>query len=452
MKKWTTTQWIAASFLALILAGTLLLMLPVCTAQGESTGFLDALFTAASSVCVTGLVTVSTAAHWSAWGQLVIAMLIQLGGLGLITVSLMVVALMRRRFSLREKVMAQQAYGLESMADIRHVVIRVVSGTLIVEAAGALFYSLAFIPAFGFKKGLACALFNAVSAFCNAGMDLVGEESLAPYAGNLLVNLTTMVLVVLGGLGFPVWWDVIRVFREKRTSGIRNYSRFRRLKLHSKVVLVTTLGLLAGGAALFLAIEWNNPEPLGGMSVGGRITAAAFQSVTVRTAGFYTVDQGALRDASVLVALTLMLIGGSPMGTAGGVKTTSAAMLVLAMLSVLKGNRSTEVYGRRLSAESLRQALCVVMAALGIVLLASLLLLLTDGFSFEDTLYEVVSAAATVGLSRGITPELSALGKVIIICVMYIGRIGPITVMFLFFTGKGHAVKTELPEQKIMIG
>lgn len=452
MKKWTTTQLIALSFFALILAGALLLMLPISSADGTMTRPVDALFTAATSVCVTGLVTVSTMSHWSAFGQVVIVLLIQLGGLGIMTVSMAVLIFMGRRMNLREQVMVQETYSLDSLAGIRQVVVKVIAGTFIAEAIGAFFYALVYVPQFGFAEGVGAAVFNAVSTFCNAGMDIVSEDSLAPYVTNPVINATTIVLIVVSGIGFLVWWDIVRVIREKRRGGIKNYRLFARLKLHSKLAIVTTGILIFGGAFLFLVFEWNNPQTLGPLGVGGKLTAALFQSVTTRTAGFYTISQGALRNASVLVTLILMFIGGSPMGTAGGVKTTTVAMLVLTFAAVMRGRRSTEVFGRRVAIDSLRTALCVVMMALGVALLGSILLFLTDGFAFEDTLYEIVSAVATVGLTRGITPQLSDLGKLVVIAVMYIGRTGPITVAFLFFTGKNRGGAVELPESKIMIG
>ncbi|MCI8403156.1 MAG: potassium transporter KtrB [Lachnospiraceae bacterium] len=451
MKKWTTTQLIALSFLATIFAGALLLMLPCSSADGRMTAPVDALFTATTSVCVTGLVTVSTMSHWSAFGQVVITVLIQLGGLGIMTVSMAVLIFMGKRMNLREQVMVQETYSLDSLAGIRQVVVKIIAGTFAAEAIGAFFYALVYVPQFGLVRGVGASIFNAVSTFCNAGMDIVSEDSLAPYVMNPVINVTTVVLIIVSGIGFLVWWDLVRVFREKKHSGIKNYRLFARLRLHSKLALVTTLILIAGGMLLYLLFEWSNPETLGRFGVGGKLTAALFQSVTTRTAGFYTISQGALRSASVLLTLILMFIGGSPMGTAGGVKTTTIAMLVLTVAAVMKGRRSTEMFGRRLAVDSLRTALCVVMVALGVVFVGSTLLFLTDGFSFEDTLYEIVSAVATVGLSRGITPQLSTLGKLIVIVIMYIGRTGPITVAFLFFTGKkGGAM--ELPESKIMIG
>ncbi len=452
MKKWTTTQWIAVSFLAAILAGTILLMMPFCTAAGETTSFTDALFTATSSVCVTGLVTVSTLSHWTAAGQAVILFLIQVGGLGLITVTFMVLILLRRSFSLREEAMVQDVYGQENLSGMRKMVSRIVLGTLAVEAAGAVCYSLVYVPEFGFFSGVGKAVFNSVSAFCNAGMDIVSEDSLAPYVTNPLINVTTICLIVVSGIGFPVWWDLQRVWKEKRKGQTRNYNMWQRLQLHSKLAISVTLILIAGGTVLFLAFEWNNPDTLGGLSAGEKGMAALFQSVTTRTAGFYTISQEALTNASVMLTQLLMLIGGSPMGTAGGMKTTTVAILVLTMISVLRGSRSTEVFGRRLSSESLRTALGVVLAALGVLFTASLILFVTDGFTFEDTLYEVVSAVGTVGLSRGITSALSVPGRLVIIAVMYLGRTGPITVAFLFFTGRHRNINVDLPESRVMIG
>ncbi len=453
IKGWSTTQWIAASFLAVILVGAILLMLPISSATGAMTAPIDALFTATTSVCVTGLVTVSTASHWSVFGQTVILLLIQLGGFGIITVSMALLILMGRQFSMRDQIMIQEVYSLDSMAGIRQLVIKIITGTFIVEAIGALGYALVYVPQFGFWKGMGCSIFNAISAFCNAGMDIVSEDSLAPYVTNPIINITTILLIIVSGIGFLVWWDVIRVIREKRSGEIKHYKCFSRLQLHSKLAIVTTAILILGGAVLYLLFEWSNPATLGSLGGGDRLMAALFQSVTTRTAGFYTIHQNELTDASVLMTLFLMFIGGSPMGTAGGVKTTTIAMLILTVAAVMKGRKSTEMFGRRIASESLRTALCVVMFALGVALISSILLFLTDGFGFSDTLYETFSAVATVGLSRGITGSLSTLGKWVIIITMYIGRTGPITIGFLFFTGKKrHMDGIELPESKIMIG
>ncbi len=451
--RWTTIQWMAASFLGTILVGAGLLMLPVSSAEGTVTPFIDALFTATTSVCVTGLVTVSTASHWSVFGQSVILLLIQLGGFGIITVSMALLILARKQFSMRDQIMVQEVYGWDSMTGIRQMVKRIVMGTLFVEALGAIGYSLVYIPQFGFWKGIGCSIFNAVSAFCNAGMDIVSEDSLAPYVSDPIINVTTILLIIVSGIGFLVWWDVIRVFREKKRGEIKNYKRFGRLQLHSKLAITTTAFLIVGGALLYLIFEWNNPETLGGLPGGSRIMAALFQSVTTRTAGFYTMHQNELTNASVLLTLLLMFIGGSPMGTAGGVKTTTVAMLILTVASVMKGRKATEMFGRRIAPESLRTALSVVVIALGTVFISSLLLFVTDGQGFADTLYETVSAVATVGLSRGITTGLTNMGKLVIIVAMYIGRIGPVTIGFLFFgRKKGRPDGIDLPESKIMIG
>lgn len=453
MKNWTTTQLICFSFLGTILAGTLLLMLPWASADGTMTAPVDALFTAATSVCVTGLVTVSTMSHWSVFGKWIIAILIQAGGLSIMTISMAVLIAMRKRFRLRELVLVQEAYNLDSLTGIRQVVRNIVLGTFAAEGIGAICYAMVYIPEFGFWKGMGCAVFNAISTFCNAGMDIVSEDSLAPYVTNPIINVTTILLIIISGIGFTVWWDIARVVREKRSGEIRHYRMFQHLSLHSKLAVVTTAILIVGGTVLYLLFEGGNPETLGSLRGGNRLMAALFQSVTTRTAGFYTVHQGELTSPSVLLTLLLMFIGGSPMGTAGGVKTTTVAMLVLTVAAVMKGRKSTEMFGRRVASESLRTALSVVLIALGIACLSSTLLFLTDGFAFEDTLYEVVSAVATVGLSRGITASLSVWGKLVIIVTMYIGRIGPVTLAFLFFTGKHSQPKgIELPERKIMIG
>lgn len=446
----TTTRIIALAFAAAILVGTLLLMLPVSSAEGTWTAPIDALFTATTSICVTGLVTVVTAVHWSLFGQIVILIMAQLGGLGVITVTMCIFVLIGRRITLKDRMLIQETYGMDTLSGLVKLIIRIVKGTFLLEGIGAVFYAIVFIPEFGFWTGLWKAVFNSVSAFCNAGMDIVGDTSLRAYVENPIINITTMLLVILGGLGFVVWWDIIQSWkdRKKKKKGL-----FAGLCLHSKLVLLMTVVLIAVGAVLFFLFEYRNPDTIGNMSLGGKIMTSLFQSVTTRTAGFETIPQAKLMGGSTLLTIILMIIGGSPAGTAGGIKTTTVGILILVVFSTIRGKKDTEFMNRRISADASRTALTVLMLAGTVVLTASVLLFATEGLGFEDTLYEVASAMGTVGLTRGITSSLSAAGKLILIAVMYMGRIGPITMaLALALKRKGKQPGRTLPEERIIIG
>lgn len=454
-KKFSTAQVIALSFALTIFLGGLVLWMPPCTAAGEHTSFTDAMFTATTCVCVTGLVTVTTAQHWTLAGKAVILILIQIGGIGLIALASILFITLHRKISMRNRRMIQESYNLDQMSGLVTVVKRVVACVFGAEAMGALCYAVRFVPQFGPVKGAGQSVFTAVSAFCNAGVDLLGENSLAPYAADPLVNFTTIGLVVASGLGFTVWWDLWaksrRVFRRELAPG----RWFQSLRLHSKLVLVTTAVLVFGGALLIFIFEHNNPRTIAGMPLGVQLMASLFQSVTTRTAGFLTVDQGALSNASAVLCLVLMFIGGSPMGTAGGVKTTTAAVLVLSVVSNLKGKRDVEFAHRRIRAGYIRSA--VVVTGMGFMTLLFLCLLLMAAMPEADSMdviYELTSAAATVGLTRGLTPKLTLAGKWIIILAMYLGRIGPLTLgtAVLARARNFHGEGTHLAEEDVMIG
>lgn len=448
-----TTRTIALGFMSAILIGALLLVLPFSSADGSWTNPIDALFTSATSICVTGLVTVVTASHWSLFGKLVILMLIQLGGLGVITMVMSVFIVLGKRITLKDRMLIQETYNLDTLSGMVKLVKRIVKGALLVELLGALLFSTQFIREFGFVRGIAYSVFHSVSAFCNAGIDIIGETSFYPYLTNPVINFTTMILIILGGLGFIVWWDVLRVIYESRKKEIKNYHIFQSLTLHSKLVLVITGVLIVCGTIIIFLFENKNPETIGGLSLPQKIMASMFQSVTTRTAGFATFPQEHMRDGSTMLTLILMLVGGSPAGTAGGIKTTTVGMVVLSVLAVVKGKTNTEVFERKIAPESLKTALAVMMISIGVVITASFLLMGIEGWSMEDTLFEVISAIGTVGLSRGVTSSLSVVGKLIIILTMYIGRIGPIT-MALAFSAR-HSKKDnmrELPERRIIIG
>lgn len=443
--KLSTARIIALGFAGVIVLGGLLLWLPACAAPGEQTRFIDALFTAATSVCVTGLVTVPTATHWSALGKGLILLFIQLGGLGVVAVTIFLFVLAGKRIGLKGRLLIQETYNLDTLSGMIGMIKKIVACTLGAELIGAVCYSFAFVPEFGWKKGLWQSLFTSVSAFCNAGIDILGENSLAPYLGNPLVNLTTMLLIISGGLGFLVWWDLYRVAKTRQ--GLK------KLRLHSKLVLSVTGLLVFGGGILFFLFEYKNPDTLGALPLGEKFLAAMFQSVTTRTAGFFTIDQGCFGDASMVLTLFFMFTGGSPMGTAGGIKTTTLAILVLMVNAYLKGKNDTEIFHRKIQEQNIRTAIVVVSLGMAFLLVGSIALSLTMDTSFIDIIFEVTSALGTAGLTRGITGDLTLIGKIIIILNMYLGRIGPITLaMAITAKARNNRQNMHLAEEHLLIG
>lgn len=449
-KGWfSTTQLILLGFLLTILVGALLLMIPAATASGEGADFLTALFTATTSVCVTGLVVETTATYWSLLGHIIILALIQIGGLGIIAVTMGCMLIMRRQIGLKDRMLIGDAFNLNTASDLIPFLRRVIGGTFFVEGLGAIGYLFVFVPEFG-ARGVWYAVFHAISAFCNAGIDLLGPDSLIGYVGNGWMNFVTMFLIVMGGIGFIVWWDILDVLRKIRHASYR-MGIFKHLKLHTKVVLVSTAVLIFGGAALFALIEWNNPETMGNLTAGQKITASLFQSVTARTAGFFTISQSGLHGASVLVMLVLMFIGGSPGGTAGGIKTSTFALLMYAAMGTVKGQNEVVAYRRTISPKSVRKAWTVFAISLLMALIGTALVMQLSGGELEDVLYEVFSAIGTVGITRGLTTELNTAGRIIIIICMYLGRIGPIS-MAIAFSRKKTENSIRYAEGEITVG
>lgn len=454
LRKMTTAQVIASGFAALILIGGLLLWLPFSTVPGESTSFTDALFTATTCICVTGLVTVTTAVHWTMAGKIVILLLIQIGGIGFIAIASIIFVSLRRKISMRNRKMIQESYNLDQMSGLVKLVKRVLACVFGAEALGAVGYGFRFIPRFGAAEGIFQSVFTSVSAFCNAGVDILGENSLMPYVADPLVNFVTIGLIISSGLGFIVWWDVADKIRKVCRREISARRMLKRLRLHSKLVLLTTAVLVFGGAFLIFIFEYHNPDTMGNMPLGQKLMASFFQSVTTRTAGFLTIDQGALSGASVLLCLFLMFVGGSPMGTAGGIKTTTLAVLVLSIYSNVRGKEDVEFRNRRIRSHYIRSAVVVMGTGLGVVLAMSMLLsAVMPERSLVDVVYEVTSALATVGLSRGLTPDLTAIGKWLVIVTMYLGRIGPLTLgTAVVVRAVKRSENTRLAAEDIMIG
>ncbi|MBO5353284.1 MAG: potassium transporter KtrB [Lachnospiraceae bacterium] len=449
--KMTTTRIIVLGFLAGILLGGFLLWLPVSSKAGQSISFVDALFVATTSLCVTGLTPVVMAEQWNYFGQVIILFLMQFGGLGVITFTTTVLLMLGRKITLKERMLIQDSYNLDSIAGVVKLTKRIVKGTLLIEAMGAVLYSVVFIPEFGVLEGIWKSVFHAVSAFCNAGLDTIGSSGFVVYQTNVIINVATMLLIVLGGLGFPVWWDVLDVIKSAKKKEILWRDTFRKLKVHSKLVLVMTLSLVFGGGLLILLFEYHNPQTIGTLSFGNKVMASLFESVTLRTAGFQTVPQEGLTEASTLLALILMFIGGSPSGTAGGVKTVTMIILILSMMAAVKGTDEVRAFHRKISDNYVRRAVAVIVVFFVALVAVAMALSITEDGSFIDILFEATSAMATVGLTRGFTGSLTLAGKWIIILAMYLGRLGPIT-MALAFNAKKYEGKKTYAEGKVIIG
>ncbi|MBO4374917.1 MAG: potassium transporter TrkH [Lachnospiraceae bacterium] len=445
-------QVIPASFLIAILAGTLLLMLPVSSSAGRSTDPVTALFTATTSICVTGLVVVDTYSYWSLFGQVVIALLIQIGGLGMIAIASTIMLLTRRKFSLTDRILLRDAFNLNTSNKLLGFLVKVIKGTFAVEAVGAVLYSFVFIPRYGMAKGLWSAVFNSVSAFCNAGMDVLGSNSLENYQGDPLVLSVTSILIILGGIGFVVWFDVAERAKEGLKKRFSPATVAKRLSEHSKLALGFTLMLLLGGTLIFLLLEYDNPGTIGGLGFGEKIANSFFESVTLRTAGFSTFPQENLTLGSCVAAYILMFIGGSPIGTAGGIKTTTFFLLILNVRSYLRNQDERVFFGRSISEGSMRKASAIAFISGLAVLFLTGVLSAVNPVHLEDALFEVVSACGTVGLSRGLTSSLSIPGRLTIITAMYLGRIGPISLVALFTKNSRRSDSIRYSEGNFYVG
>lgn len=442
-RRLTPARIIIFGFLALILFGALLLTLPVSTRDGLGASFEDALFTATSATCVTGLVVQDTYTYWSPFGQAVVLALIQIGGMGVVTMALAIFTITGRRIGLKQRVVMQETVSAPHVGGMVRLVGFIVRGTLLVEGAGAVVLALRFCPQFGFGKGLWFAVFHSVSAFCNAGFDLMGESgafsSLVHYSADPLVNIAIMALITIGGIGFFVWDDLLQ-----------NGLRFRRYRLQTKLVLVTSGLLIVLPAAYLYFVEFSHPQ-WAGLSAGERVLAALFQSVTTRTAGFNTIDQTAFSGPALMLCTLTMLVGGSPGSTAGGFKTTSLAVLVLCVASVLRQRDSIQVFSRRFPPVVLRHTATLVTLYAGLFLAGAMAICEWDGVPLSAALYETASAIATVGLTVGITPGLGLASHLVLVFLMYFGRVGGLTLLYAV-AGAHPAPHGTLPEEKVNVG
>ncbi|SHJ61223.1 TrkH family potassium uptake protein [Tepidibacter formicigenes] len=434
-------QFIVLGFAGIILLGALLLNLPIASQDGKSVGFINALFTSTSAVCVTGLVAVDTGTYWTTFGKVIIITLIQVGGLGFMSIATLFAMLIGKKIYLHQRLLIQEALNQYDLSGLVRLTRHILIGTFIIEGIGAIILSMVFIPEMGFLKGLGYGAFHSISAFCNAGFDLMGNfSSLTSYTENIVVNIVIMTLIILGGLGFSVMFDIIKK---------KNFSK---LSLHSKIVIVMSSFLILSGFVLFFAMEYSNPKTLGNLSFKGKILGALFQSVTTRTAGFNTIDLAAMKDSSKFLTIIFMFIGGSPASTAGGIKTSTIGVLILAVITFIRGKEDVEAFGRRISYSVVNKSLGVIAIGLSVVIFMTITLSLTEiKFNFLDTLFESVSAFGTVGLSLAGSPNLSLIGKILIALSMFAGRVGALTILFALSNRKQKNL-IKYPEDKVIVG
>lgn len=441
-KVFTHARKIALGFLLIIIVGTFLLTLPISSRSREWTNPVNALFTATSATCVTGLVVFDTYQYWSIFGQIVIIILIQIGGLGFITFGVGFSMFLKRKIGLAKRNLIQESVSALRLAGVVKLVKKIIIGTAIFEGVGAVLLSIRFIPKMGFLVGIYNAIFHSISAFCNAGFDLMGRyeeySSLTAYSGDIIINITIMLLIIIGGLGFIVWDDIWH-----------NRLNFKKYSLHSKIVLISTTVLVFGGAILFGIFENNNL--MSQMNPVEKVLASLFASVTTRTAGFNTIDLGTMTQSSKLLTDVLMFIGGSPGSTAGGVKTTSIVVMIFYIGANLKGIQGVNVLGRRISEEDVKKASVVIGINLGMAVIALIAITASQNVNMDDLLLEVFSAIGTVGLSTGVTRQLTFFSKFVIIFLMYCGRIGSTTFATSFIGNKRHA-PIQYPEERINVG
>lgn len=442
--KFSPQQILVFGFAGVILIGSIILSLPVSSATIQPVNFVDAFFTATSAVCVTGLIVVNTATQWSLFGKIIILLLIQIGGLGYMTLATLFVIMIGKQVSLKDRLAFAEGIQTFSFVEIKRFIIYVVKITMLIEFVGALILSVKWIPEFGIIKGSGYSIFHAVSAFCNAGFSTFGSN-LSDYIGSIPVNLGITLLIILGGIGYIV------------ISDIYSYKKTKRLLLHTKVAILTTAVLIVLGAVLIFLLENNNPKTLGLLTLKNKLLTAYFQSVSSRTAGFNTVDISAFTAPILFLAMGLMFIGASPSGTGGGIKTTTFATIFASINATFKGRKSVSIFKRRISAEIVRKSFILGCLAVAFVSAMTFLILIIEGKDFMKTLFEVVSAFATCGLSAAVGTPLSfssfftPLGKLLIILTMFVGRLGPLTIAIAVMEENG-AEKFQYAEDKVIVG
>jgi trk system potassium uptake protein len=430
----------ALGFMGFILSGSAILSLPPMI-EGSDIAYIDALFTAASAVCVTGLVVVDTGSFYTPLGQTVVMLLIFCGSLGFMTMATLIFVFLGRKITLRDRLLVKEALNQDSVGGLVRLVLSVVRMAIFFILIGTVIMSLRFVPQFGFGRGLFFALFHAVSAFGNAGFDIFGKyDSLTLIPTDYLVNSTIMFLFIIGGLGFTVILELVRHLKYRE-----------RISLHTRLALLITSVLLVSGTFAILLLEYNNPETMGSLSIGGKFFTALFTAATPRTAGFSVLNTTALSYPTVLIILGLMFIGASPTSTGGGVKTTTFGIVFFTFINMIRGKREPVVFSRCLSLNQIMKAVSIMCAAIGMIFMATFVMAIFEDLEFSALLFEAFSAFGTVGLSRGITPELSSASKIALILTMFGGRIGPLTLMVALARQKKEDI-LHYPEENILIG
>lgn len=439
-----TTQIIPLAFAGIILLGTILLALPAASRDGSSCGIFPALFTATSATCVTGLTLFDTFTQWSGFGQIVILLLIEVGGLGFMSVASLVIFMLRKKVGLKQRMVMAQAMSLNDMQDVVRLQKIVIFGSLAMQLAGALVLMFCFLPTYGFRQSLIWGVFHAVSGFCNAGFDIFGRiapgQSLITFNHNPIVLITLMLLITIGGLGFFVWEELARVRNLKKCS------------VYTKLVLIATVSIITVGTLFILVLEWNNPNTLGPMPVWQKILNAVFQTVTLRTAGFVSLDQALLTDGTKGISLLIMLIGGSSGSTAGGMKTVTFVVLMLFIWAKARGRSTVHVFCRTVPTEKAIDAMTIFFIVVGLAFFGGVFISTTAQVPFIDALYESVSALATVGLTAGVTPNLGILAQLMIVLFMFFGRVGVLTISLGFLMGDKAEDRFRYADTNLLIG
>ena len=454
------TKILLISLIAVIIIGAFLLKLPICNNYPIKT--IDSIFVATSATCVTGLTTIVPIEQFTIIGQVILLALIQIGGIGLMTLISVVIITVGKKLNLSDRIIIKESLNQDSFRGLAKLIKKICIYTFIIEAVGAGLLAIRFIPGFGLGKGIWYSIFHSISAFCNAGFDLLGNNSLISYSGDWIICLTIMFLIIIGGLGFTVWDDII--------TNIKNKKKVHNLTVHTKIVFLITAILLLMGTIFTFILECDNMQTMNGDSLGTKILKSAFQSTTLRTAGFYSIPQSELTSVSKLLSICLMFIGGSPASTAGGIKTVTLGVIILLVINYIKGRQEINIFSRKISTNAINRAIVVISISIFIVIMAISMLLITENFEKEknmdiqhsedinlsivDIVFEVVSAFATVGLTLGITTQLSFAGKIIVILLMIIGRLGPITISIALFKKHKEAKqsKAQYPYGNILIG
>ena len=451
INKLQPTQIMVIGFALIILIGAILLNMPISSQNGESTGFFDSLFTATSAVCVTGLIVVDTGTHWSAFGQTIILMLIQIGGLGFMTTATLFALIAKKKIHLKERLLIQESLNQFDLSGLIKLTRYVLLITFSIETFGALLLATEFIPQLGVSKGIWFSIFHSISAFCNAGFDLMGSvsgpfTSLTSYVNNFTVSITIAFLIIIGGIGFPVILELLKC---------KSIKNFKKLSVHSKIVLFTTFAITLISTILLILVEFSNRGTIGNLDISGKMISSFFQSVTARTAGFNTYDLSRMSESGIFILIIIMFIGASPASTGGGIKTTTLATIILYVKASILEKEDVEIYGKRLDSSIVRKSMGIFFIIICMVTFGTLFISITQPhFTLTESWFEVMSALTTAGLSIGGTSSLTVLGKLIIICFMFIGRVGSLTIFLAFISKKTKQknVHIRYPEEKILVG